>query len=98
MTDAPLPRIESVKPLPNYRLEVFLMGEGHPFIVSLSDRIARGGVFSSLRDPQTFARVRIGERRRTIYWPKPHDVRGDPVIDIDAESLLAEAERQSALA
>lgn len=94
MNEMPLARIREVHPLSDYRLEILFDGEEGHFVVSLADRIARGGVFSALRNPGLFAEVSIGDRRRTIFWPKLRNSSGEPTVDIDAESLLALADRQ----
>lgn len=88
-----LRRIKSVGAKPGHRLAVVL-DTGEEITVDLSDSITRGGVFAPLEDQKVFARVRVGDRRRTVEWPEPADGDGEPLIDIDAESLLHIASQQ----
>jgi hypothetical protein len=88
MASATLPSINEVSPLPGYCLRVRIENRPIPIIVSFAELISQGGVFSGLRDKGVFENVRVGARRRTIYWPKPCDSDGDPIIEIDAESLI----------
>jgi hypothetical protein len=86
MSDMPLPRITELNVLSDFKL--LLAWDMFPkAIVDLSQTIAQGGVFATLRDEGAFAKVRIGERGRTIEWPNPTAKFGYPLIDIDAESL-----------
>jgi len=87
-----LRHIASVAALPGYRLAVGLE-DGASLTVDLSAQVARGGVFSALRNSAAFARVRIGARHRTLEWPSPHGTDGEALVDIDAESLLAMSAR-----
>jgi hypothetical protein len=82
-----LPRfIRSLEAKPGYKLS--LAWEGGPqATVDLTDMIQRGGVFEELRNEKLFSQVRISEDRRKIEWPEPQDQDGEPLIDIDAESL-----------
>jgi hypothetical protein len=73
-----------------------LLDEGLALTVDMTETLRKGGVFTPLRDPAVFARVRIGDRRRTVEWSAPH-LRHEQVIDIDAESLMhMAASRQGA--
>jgi hypothetical protein len=83
-----LRHIATVAALPGYRLAVGL-DDGASFTVDLSAQVARGGVFSPLRNAAAFGRVRIGARHRTLEWPSPHGTDGEALVDIDAEALLA---------
>lgn len=48
-------------------------------VVDLGDLFARGGVFSPLREPHEFAKVRVDREFGAIAWP------GD--VDLDPDSL-----------
>jgi hypothetical protein len=63
--------------------------DGPRATLDMAPSIRKGGVFSMLENPENFNKVRIGERGRTIEWPEPADAQGYPIIDIDAESLMA---------
>jgi hypothetical protein len=94
MTDATsLRRIRSVEARSGYRV-VVAWDTGRPSIIDLSDMISRGGVFASLSDHTKFSAVRVGESQRVIEWPEPVDDLGDPVLEIDAESLFEKANDQ----
>lgn len=62
--------------------------------VDLTEMITRGGVFANLRENNNFSKVRIGENNRVLEWPIPKDNNGNPIIEIDAESLFYMASRQ----
>jgi len=69
-------RITSVEPLPDYRLRLtFADGEEH--VVELGDVVGRG-MYTPLRDPDYFARVRLDEEAGTVVWPNGADF--DPAI------------------
>jgi hypothetical protein len=86
MTEIP-DRILAVEAKAGYRLAVVFVGDRH-VEVDLSDMIQRGGVFVSLRDAALFARVRLGAAKDKVEWPEPRDSYGEPMVDIDAESLF----------
>ena len=47
--------------------------------VDLSELLARGGVFTKIRDDRsTFEQVRVNPRSRTVEWPGEIDL--DPVV------------------
>ena len=89
MSSVTLPRIKSVEPRSNFKLAVS-WDKGPRSVIDFSQDI-ENGIFSALKDPKLFERVRIGERSRTVEWPEPKDDLGYPIIEIDAESLAAMA-------
>jgi len=93
MSGTPQRRIKAVEPRPGYRVAV-TWDDLSPMVVSFADYVRRGGVFTPLVDENMFAEVRVGERRRTIEWPNPHGDDGEPLIDVDAETLLQMALHQ----
>lgn len=87
MTDHLL-HVTSVETKSGYHLEVHL--ENNQVLdIDFSGIIRDGGVFADLQKNDNFSKVRIGDRNRVIEWPIPKDKNGYPVIEIDAESLVA---------
>jgi hypothetical protein len=91
---AALPTLRAIEPKPGFRLTI-TWARGAQNTVDFRDTIQRGGVFAALADEKLFTRVRMTADRRKIEWPDPCDEFGEPVIDIDAESLLVMARIQS---
>jgi hypothetical protein len=67
--------------------------DGFEGVVDLRPTIDRGKVFTFLRDPRNFAKVRLEEYGHSIGWI---DEAGDE-IDFGAESLRLKAENQAKL-
>ncbi len=86
MTEAPR-FIRSVEAKPGYKLSI-AWERGPQTTVDMTDMIQKGGVFEALRNEKVFQQVRLSETRRKVEWPEPRDEDGDPLIDIDAESLF----------
>jgi len=82
----PPDRIRAVEARADYRL-VVQYETGENIDISLGGAIRQGGVFEPLRDQRLFSRVRIGEARDKVEWPEPKDKFGEPMVDVDAESL-----------
>jgi Protein of unknown function (DUF2442) len=94
MTELQPPRfIRSVEPKPGYRLAI-AWERGPQTTVDMTDLIQKGGVFEALRNEKVFMQVHLSENRRKIEWPEPRDEDGEPIIDIDAESLFYIATEQ----
>ena len=93
MNETPLRRIRSVETRSGLRLAI-AWDRGSPAVIDFSDMIAKGGVFAALADVSVFEAVRIGENSRIVEWPEPKDDLGYPIIEIDAESLMAKAQQQ----
>jgi hypothetical protein len=93
MTDNAMKKIEAIEPRKGYRIAITWEDNGQ-MILSLAEDIRRGGVFEALRDERLFAKVRIGQRRRSIEWPEPKDENGEPIIGIDADALFQLAGQQ----
>jgi len=86
-------RIKSVEPKPGYRL-VVTWDDVAPLVVSFVEQVKLGRIFTPLADEGIFARVRVASDRRTVEWPEPTDDDGEPLIDVDAETLLSMALEQ----
>jgi hypothetical protein len=71
-------RIESVKPLPGYRLEV-RFADGVHGVVDLSGELS-GPVFEPLKDPAKFAEVGLDEDG-AICWPNGADLAPDAIYE-----------------
>jgi hypothetical protein len=93
MAEPALRRIKSAEARPGRRLAV-AWDRGASVVIDFSDMIEKGGVFAPLADASTFNAVRVGENRRVVEWPEPKDDLGYPIIEIDAESLIAKAQQQ----
>jgi hypothetical protein len=85
MTETP-DRIQMVEARPHYHL-IVTYDKGQRIEVDLGDMVRRGGVFKTLQDERMFSRVRIGSVGDKVEWPEPKDDFGEPIVDIDAESL-----------
>lgn len=90
-----LPRMRTIRALPNYRLEIQWVGGGTT-IVDLSSTVLAGGVFSFLRDQDNFARAKLGSRQRTVEWFDQQNPAA-LVVDIDADSLMEMGQEQNFL-
>jgi hypothetical protein len=88
----PLPKIQELRVRPRHRLEVH-WDDGSASVIDMTQMISDGTAFAPLRDPDFFATVRVGERRRTIEWPDPIN-RGNVLVDFCADSLREMAEQQ----
>ena len=73
--------IQNVVPMARSTLALTYAG-GESVLVDLGPLIRKGGVFSTLADPEFFARVRVGQGGRYLEWP------GD--IDLCADALWRE--------
>jgi hypothetical protein len=62
-------------------------------VVDLRPVIARGGLLSTLQDPETFRRVALGEHGYGVLWRTEN---GEE-IDFGSDSLRQRAERQAEL-
>jgi hypothetical protein len=80
-------RIVVVKALESYRLRLDF-GDGATMTVDLAAIIDRVPVLAPLKDPQLFAKARVGERRLTVEW-----IPGE--LDMAGDNLRAEAVEQS---
>src|SRR6185437_323443 len=91
---AAIPTLRSVEAKPGFRLAV-TWDRGTQSTIDFTDTIKRGGVFARLDNERFFNAVRMSANRRKIEWPEPRDAFGEPLIDIDAESLLVMARQQT---
>jgi hypothetical protein len=77
-------KIEAVKPLEGHWLRLWF-SDGAIKDVDLGDVLARGGVFSPIRERRdVFQQVRVNPETRTIEWP------GE--VDLDAAVLYGRHE------
>jgi hypothetical protein len=77
------PRIQSVKPLDNYRVELTFT-DGLCAAVDLSRWIVgHDGVFTPLQDENYFRLVEVDPETKTIFWPNG--------VDFCPDMLYAEA-------
>jgi hypothetical protein len=67
--------------------------DGYVAVVDLRPVIARGGVLSSLEDPETFRQVAVGDHGHAVLWTTGE---GEE-IDLGSDSLRHRAERQAEL-
>jgi len=72
-------KVETVRPLPGYRLEV-TFADGLRGIVDLSD-VPHVGVFASWDDPAYFELVSVNPETKTACWPNGEDVAPDAMYD-----------------
>jgi hypothetical protein len=67
------PRINNVRYLQNYRLELTFT-DGLRAELDFHDRIiGRGGVFKALEDMELFRQVSVDSEARTLVWPNGVD-------------------------
>jgi len=78
-------KVKSVKPLSEYRLEVFFTDGSHG-VISMKDRLF-GSVFEPLKDLKLFAQVSVDEFG-AICWPNGADLAPDAVYE-KLHSVLA---------
>lgn len=90
--ETPLRRLKAVRALANCQVEV-QWEDDSTMLIEMRDLITDGTVFASLKDPDLFATVRLGDRRRTIEWPDPIN-RDDVIADYCADALYLRGERQ----
>jgi hypothetical protein len=74
--------IQTAQPLPQKRIKL-VWGDGSESVVDLTPLLAKGGVFTFLRDSAAFNAVAVSARGRTLVWQDPQ---GDEV-DLCAEAL-----------
>ena len=77
--------IQSASPEPGYRLRL-VYRDGGEVVVDLMEETRAGGVFEPLRDPASFAQVRLGEQGRFVEWPCG--------VDLCADALWLEGQAQ----
>ena len=94
MNDGILHPITSVEPQTGYRLLV-TWASGDQSSVDFANDIARGGVWSALRDEAKFAQARVAYHGHVLEWPEPAGPDGAPRIDVDADGLHEMAIRQA---
>jgi len=87
-----LPRIEAVSRVIQGVLKI-VWTDGYEGVVDLRPLLARGRIFTWLQTPSNFEDVKLGEYGHFIYWI---DDKGYQ-IDLSADSLRRDAERQAEL-
>ncbi len=87
-----LPRLRSVEPVIHGVLKL-VWDDGYEGVIDLRPTIARGKIFSYLRKPTNFSKVRVTEYGHSIQWV------GDKGEEIDfaADTLRIKAENQARL-
>jgi hypothetical protein len=87
-----LPRIRSAEPVIHGVLKI-VWDDGYEGVVDLRPTIARGKIFTYLKKPNNFEKVRVSEYGHSIEWKNE---KGEE-IDFGADSLRAKAENQARL-
>ena len=87
-----LPCILFAEPVIHGVLKI-VWNDGYEGVVDLRPTIARGKIFTYLRKPNNFKRVKVSEYGHSIEWK---DEKGQE-IDFGADSLRAKAEGQAKL-
>jgi hypothetical protein len=87
-----LPRIVSATPVIHGVLKI-VWNDGYEGVVDLRPTIARGRIFTFLRDPKNFAKVRVSGYGHSIEWMNEN---GEEV-DFGADTLRSKAENQARL-
>ena len=87
-----LPRIRSAEPVIHGVLKI-VWDDGYEGVVDLRPTIARGKIFTYLKKPINFEKVRVSEYGHSIEWKNE---KGEE-IDFGADSLRAKAENQARL-
>jgi hypothetical protein len=87
-----LPRIVVAEPVIHGVLKI-VWNDGYEGIVDLRPTIARGKIFTYLKRPENFRKVRVSEYGHSIEWKNS---KGEE-IDFGADSLRAKAESQAKL-
>ena len=87
-----LPRITSAEPVIHGVLKI-VWTDGYEGIVDLRPTLARGRIFTYLKKPANFKKVRVSEYGHSIVWTNE---KGEE-IDFGANSLRHRAENQARL-
>jgi hypothetical protein len=87
-----LPRIVSAEPVIQGVLKL-VWNDGYEGIVDLRPTIARGRIFTYLREPENFRKVQVSEYGHSIEWINE---KGEE-IDFGADTLRLKAENQARL-
>jgi hypothetical protein len=77
-----LPRVEQVRHLRDYRLELCFT-DGTKGELDLKERVVgRGGVFKPLEDVSFFKQVKVDSEAGTIVWPNEVDLCPDVLYSL----------------
>ena len=87
-----LPRIVSAEPVIHGVLKI-VWNDGYQGVVDLRPTIGRGKIFTYLKKPRNFEKVKVSEYGHSIEWK---NAKGQE-IDFGADSLRAKAESQAKL-
>jgi hypothetical protein len=87
-----LPRIVSAEPIIHGVLKI-VWNDSYEGVVDLRPTIARGRVFTYLKKPKNFQKVRVGDYGHSIEWMNE---KGEE-IDFAADTLRRKAENQARL-
>jgi hypothetical protein len=89
-----LKRITILEHLPGPKLAI-TWDDQPRMVIDFTSLIRSRADLAPLADESLFKKARIGERRRVVEWPTPADEDGEPLLDIDAETLFDIASHQS---
>jgi hypothetical protein len=87
-----LPRIVSAEPVIHGVLKLVLT-DGYEGVVDLRPIIAQGRIFSWLQKPKNFQKIQLEEFGHHVFWTNDKG----QVIDLGADSLRRDAEKQAEL-
>ena len=87
-----LPRIVSAMPVIHGVLKI-VWNDGYEGVVDLRPTIARGNIFTYLRNPANFVKCRVSEYGHSVEWTNE---KGED-IDFGADTLRTKAENQARL-
>ena len=81
--------ITDIQILDNYKLHL-TFDDGKSGILDCKPFIDKGGIFSKLRDPEFFKRVRIHNKLGVLTWDNEIDIAPETVYSIASGSPLPE--------
>ena len=81
--------VVSVKCLDNFRLEL-VFEDGKSGILDCQPIIAKGGVFTKLRDPQIFSKATVNEELGVVTWGDEIDIAPETAYSLATGSPLPE--------
>ena len=88
--------VVEVKPLDEYRLHL-RFEDGVEGVVDIAKLVRFEGVFSPLRDRDTFLQVQVHPELGTIFWPNGADLDPDVLYaEVTAEPVTVDQVAQSA--
>jgi len=79
--------VVSIKCLGDFQLEL-MFDDGKSGVVDCKPIIAKGGVFSRLREPKVFERVRINRELGVVTWDDDTDIAPETAYSLATGSPL----------